>query len=532
MTEVYEQSIEDIQALMTRMESAIEHNLALETEDIRLSLAAMETLIHLLESGHDVRALRRKLAKILGKIPSTEKKSGKDEPDEESDKNKKKTRPPSSRKNRKQRGGRTPRQTVHHQFTESMKGKPCPCGYGTYHKVAPGRLLRITGATPFTSTLHITERVRCSACNEYVTADLPEEVLKDGTANQQYGYSARSLMALFKCGLTSPFYGQDKLLSQLGEPIAASTLFDQCQYVAQDCKPIVGCLIKQAAQDNLVGIDDTNNRIVQIEPIMKPNRTKEGERLRTGVYTSTLLSVGEGGRRIGLFQTNIGHAGEWADEVLRHREATKPPPLVMSDALPSNLVTVVACIAIYCNAHARRQFFELISVFEEEASWVIEQYEAIWKNDDQIAEENKTPAERLDYHKKHSLPVMEKIKAWAENGLMTGEIEANSALGKAVRYYLNHYDKLIGFCKYENAPLDNNSVEQLIKLIAKIRKNSYFYRTEKGAEVGDILTSVLTTCELNGVNPFEYLCSVQRNAEAVKREPEKWLPWNYEKNEM
>ena len=262
MTEVYEQSIEDIHALMTRMESAIENNLALETEDLRLALAAMETLIHLLESGHDVRTLRHKLAKILGEIPSTEK-NRKSDQDKESNKKKTKTNASSTGKKGRKRGGRTPRHTVHHTFTESMKGKACPCGYGTFHKVAPGRLLRITGATPFTSTLHITERVRCSACNEYVTADLPEEVLKDGTANQQYGYSARTIMALIKCGLSSPFYRQDKLLSQLGEPIAASTLYDQCHYVARDCKPIYQHIKIEAAQGYLLYIDDTNNRIVE-----------------------------------------------------------------------------------------------------------------------------------------------------------------------------------------------------------------------------------------------------------------------------
>ena len=529
MTEVVEQSIEDIQALMARLEAAIEHDLDLDKNDIRLALAAMETLIHLLESGHDVKALRHKLAKILGEIPSTEK-SSQSRAGTEDDKNRKsKPRAPSTHTKKRKRTPRKPGHTVHHPFSESMKGKACPCGYGKYHKVEPGKLLRITGSPPYSSTLHVTDRVRCSACNEYLTAQLPEEVLQDGTANQQYGYSARSVMALNKFGLAAPYYRQDNLLSQLGMVISASTIYDQCFYLAQDCEPIYQQLIREAARAWFLHIDDTRNRIVNSEPIKKPNRTKEGERLRNGVYTSALLSVGEDGRRIGLFQTNIGHAGEWADEVLRHRDAETPKPLVMSDALSSNAITVIAYVAIFCNAHARRQFFELLTVFEKDATWVVEQYKRIWANEAKINQENKTAAERLAYHKEHSLPVMERIKAWSEKGLLTGEIEENSSLGKAVRYYLNHYDKLIGFCKYEHAPLDNNAAERLIKQIAMIRKNSYFYRTEKGAHVADVITSVLATCEMAGVNPFEYLTIVQRNAEAVKREPEKWLPWNYEK---
>jgi hypothetical protein len=49
------------------------------------------------------------------------------------------------------------------------------------------------------ATQHITEQLRCNACQELRTASLPEEVLADGHANQQYGYSARSLMAIHKC---------------------------------------------------------------------------------------------------------------------------------------------------------------------------------------------------------------------------------------------------------------------------------------------------------------------------------------------
>jgi len=41
-----------------------------------------------------------------------------------------------------------------------------------------------------------------------------------------------------------------------------------------------------------------------------------------------------------------------------------------------------------------------------------------------------------------------------------------------------------------------------LKLIVRGRKNAYFYKTLAGAEVGDVLTSVIATCELNGVNLF------------------------------
>jgi transposase len=59
------------------------------------------------------------------------------------------------------------------------------------------------------------------------------------------------------------------------------------------------------------------------------------------------------------------------------------------------------------------------------------------------------------------------------------------------------------------------------------RKNSYFYKTGRGAHVGDIFMSLIHTAELVKANPFEYLTELQEHADEVKRNPSQWLPWNY-----
>ena len=39
--------------------------------------------------------------------------------------------------------------------------------------------------------------------------------------------------------------------------------------------------------------------------------------------------------------------------------------------------------------------------------------------------------------------------------------------------------------------------------------------------------SLIHTCELNRVNPFDYLTELQRHAEELKQKPSVWMPWNY-----
>lgn len=54
-----------------------------------------------------------------------------------------------------------------------------------------------------------------------------------------------------------------------------------------------------------------------------------------------------------------------------------------------------------------------------------------------------------------------------------------------------------------------------------------FYKTVKGAEVGDIYMSLIHTCRLCDVNPFEYLNALQHHAQDVISRAALWLPWNY-----
>ena len=40
--------------------------------------------------------------------------------------------------------------------------------------------------------------------------------------------------------------------------------------------------------------------------------------------------------------------------------------------------------------------------------------------------------------------------------------------------------------------------------------------------------SLIHTCELCGVSPFDYLVALEHNADAVSEHPDRWLPWNYQ----
>ena len=153
----------------------------------------------------------------------------------------------------------------------------------------------------------------------------------------------------------------------------------------------------------------------------------------------------------------------------------------------------------------------------------------IYHLDGQIKEAGRSPAERLALHQAQSGPILEELEQWMKAQLDQKKVEPNSGLGQAIRYMLNHWTALTRFLQVPGAPLDNNICERALKMAILHRKNSLSYKTERGAKVGDVFMSLIHTCQLNRVNPFDYLMTLQAQAQAVRKDPARWLPWNYQK---
>jgi hypothetical protein len=107
---------------------------------------------------------------------------------------------------------------------------------------------------------------------------------------------------------------------------------------------------------------------------------------------------------------------------------------------------------------------------------------------------------------------MAELQAWMAAQIEQRKVEPNSGLGEAIAYMRKHWNELTLFLSAPGAPLDNNICERALKKAILHRKNSYFYRTENGAHVGDLFMSLIHTCELNGANPFQYLTELQKHA--------------------
>ena len=168
-----------------------------------------------------------------------------------------------------------------------------------------------------------------------------------------------------------------------------------------------------------------------------------------------------------------------------------------------------------------------VADFPAECRYVLEQLGEVYRIDAMARNTGLSPQERLRFHQEHSKPIMDGLHKWLEAQLAEHQTEPNSGLGQAIRYLLRHWQPLTLFLRQAGAPLDNNLVERSLKRAVLHRKNSLFYRTLNGAQVGDLFMSLIHTCQLGGVNSFEYLTELIRHHRELAANPSQWMPWNY-----
>jgi hypothetical protein len=424
--------------------------------------------------------------------------------------------------------------------TEVQVGQRCPlCWKGKLYELrTPGVLIRVTGQAPLTATMFQLQKIRCNLCGEVFTAEPPA-----GVGTKKYDEAAAAMLAVLRYGRGIPFYRLEGLQNNLGIPLPASTQFEILEETSGVLAPAYEELIRQAAQGEVVYNDDTGVKILEL---MKENeekqkqkgrdapekaaggegKVKKSDSERTGMHTTGVVSTREG-QKIALFFSGRKHAGENLAEVLKRRAQELGPPIQMCDALDYNVPKGLAVILGNCNVHARRKVVEVAEDFPAECKKVLDIFVDVYKAEAETQKLGLSPAERLAYHQAHSGPRMKELEEWIAAQFAERRVEPNSGLGKALKYFENHWEKLMLFLRVAGAPLDSNIVERALKKAILQRKNSLFYKTQKGAAVGDMFTSFIHTCELNEVNAYDYLIELQKHADEASRNPTQWMPWNY-----
>jgi hypothetical protein len=405
-------------------------------------------------------------------------------------------------------------------------GDTCPeCAHGRLYQLRePERIVRITGQPPLVARTWELDRLRCSGCGGVFTAPAPAEA-----QGSKYDERAAAVMALLRYRVGTPLHRLDQLQRNLETPVPASTQWEVVRDHVDAVVPVHDELNRRAASGRVLHNDDTSVRILELMGKRRAELVAHGELPdpdRTGLFTTGFVSITADGP-IALFCSGRKHGGENFTSLLAARDPDLPPPIHMCDGLDRNRPHGHVVIENNCLAHGRRHIVDEVGNFPAECRHVLEAIAKVFKIDEQCKEQALSDAERLAVHQRDSAPVMAELQRWMRAELDEKRVEPNSGLGDAFQYLLKRWDKLTLFLRVPGAPLDNNTCERALKMAIRHRNNSLFYRSQRGARVGDIYMALIYTAELHDENPFEYLVALLTHPAEVAADPSAWLPWTF-----
>ena len=184
-------------------------------------------------------------------------------------------------------------------------------------------------------------------------------------------------------------------------------------------------------------------------------------------------------------------------------------------------------VHLQCMAHARRRFEEALKNDKKRASYALEQFFGKLYAIERTAAHFSFDDRQL-LRQKEALPVLLAFRQWLVRE--KDNVLPKTPIGKAISYSLNRIDALSIYVNDGRLAIDNNPVERTIRPIAVGRRNYLFCGSHDAAQRTAILYSLLGTCKLHSINPYEWLHDVLNRLPACKQKdvkellPHRWKP--------
>jgi transposase len=314
-----------------------------------------------------------------------------------------------------------------------------------------------------------------------VVASVPDAPVDKGLA----GPGLLAHVAVSKYADHLPLHRLEEIFLRQGVHIARSTMGDWIKQIADRLRPIADAMARASLAAHRIHTDDTGI------PIMAPGKTEKGH---VWVYLADDDYV--------VFRYTERRKGDGPREFLAgYRGYVQADAANLYDRLFGN---DDAAKEVGCWAHARRKFFDAQFTDKERALIALGFIKKLYELDAAVA---KLPPSRRTAERRHrAMPVLEAFKTWLDAESLV--VLPKAPIAEALGYVRNQWSALTRFVEDARLKLDNNAAERELRRVAVGRKNWLFAGSDEGAERACVIYSLLATCKLHGVNPFDYLRDV------------------------
>jgi transposase len=378
----------------------------------------------------------------------------------------------------------------------------------------------------------VQERLKyaCPCCRQGVKiAPLPPSLLPKSMASPSL--LAHITTTKFVDGV--PLTRQSKQFDRLGLSLGAGTMGIWMNTIgAEKLPPLINLMHEAILAEPVLHCDETSVQVLKSEKAVSSD------------HYMVVRAAGPPGKRIVLFNYEPNRNVAALKSLLTGPDGPYRGKLVV-DGL--GLYDHVAddptfeLILFGCLAHARRGFDKTAKVSESPSAhslarvairdhigkiYGVEREIETQRERRERAGKEWTLEETHAIRQQKSAPIMAGFKRWLED--LAPGVAPKSALGKAIGYCINQWNKLVRFVDHPDVPPDNNRVENDIRPFALGRRVWLFCDTQLGARASANLYSMVGTCRANGIEPHAYLTYLYTELPKVTtvEHLEALLPWN------
>ena len=291
-----------------------------------------------------------------------------------------------------------------------------------------------------------------------------------------------------------PFHRQENILRRYGADLTRASMCNWAMALYDRLLPLAELLELSALDTSVLGIDET--------VVIYLHANRNGNK-KSGTAYMWITRGGPPGKPTICFHFSISRSKSVAMELLSGYQG-----VVITDGYAGYdfLDKDERIIHAGCWAHARRMFHDVnkgikkgfSDRYADHALAVIKKLYAIEKEVKDCDPETIKAARQ-----EKAKPILKEFKTWLdEHG---HRFAPKSTLGKAFRYALSQWPKLLRYLKDGRIPIDNNLTENAIRPFVVGRKNWLFVNSLKGAKASAFFYSLVETAKANGLEPFSYL---------------------------
>jgi transposase len=322
-------------------------------------------------------------------------------------------------------------------------------------------------------------------------AELPARPIEKGIPGP--GLLAQIIVDKFVYHL--PFYRQAQRYEQLGMKIPSSTLNGWLSPACQLLEPLYLALQFEVLQATYLQADETPIPVLdnQKKAAAAAGKTHRGYHW---VYYSPE-------KKLVLFDYQPGRGREGPTKLLKDYQGyLQTDGYQAYEAFEQREDIVLAG----CMAHARRKFEQALKSDAARAQQALLLIQQLYAVEREAREKQLKVEDRYALRQQKARPIMDTLGQWLVDEYP--KVLPKSSIGKAFYYLIARYNKIYLYLQDGRLEIDNNLIENSIRPVALGRKNYLFAGSHAGAQRAAMVYSLLGSCKLQNINPYEYLQDV------------------------